>query len=1003
MKEEQFTRKQLDLSEVRSLLAASEGREYWRSLDELAQTEEFEALVQREFPEQAAELVDPVSRRNFLKLMGASLAFSGLTACTIQPSEKIVPHVRAPEEIVPGKPVFYATGIPLGGIATGILAESHMGRPTKIEGNPQHPGSLGGTHAITQASVLDLYDPDRAQTVVNAGQIRTWDLFLQKFGTALGVQQLQKGAGLRILTGNITSPSLANQLATLLDQFPQARWHQYEAANRDNVRAGAALAFGESVNTVYDFSKADVILSLDADFASSGPGNVRYARDFAAGRRVRDGQQKMNRLYSVETTPSPTGSLADHRLGLASGEIEAFALELAHQLGVDFQVRGADAGTVSLPEKTTSWLAPLVGDLQRHRGTSLVVPGDQQSPAIHALAHALNRALGNVGQTVYHTAPLAANPVDHLQSLRDLVVDMNAGRVELLVMLGGNPVFDAPADFNFEAALDKVDFRVHLSLHANETSRLCHWHVPESHYLESWGDARGYDGLVTILQPLIEPLYRSRSAHELLAAMTGQTGKPSHDIVRDYWQKQLSEVDFGKAWQQALHDGFVAGTALPPRSLSLQSPLILPMDTGHLGEEGELELSFRPDPLIWDGRFANNGWLQETPRPVTKLTWDNAALVSPATATRLGLKNEQIVELRLGESVVRAPVWVLPGQADSAITVHFGYGRTQVGRVGQGAGFDPFPLRTSRSMWSGRGLQLTKTFDSHPLACTQDHQSMEGRPLVRQATLDEFLKKPDFAHQMGHEPPEDLTLYDKHEYDGHAWGMVIDLNSCLGCNGCAVACQSENNIPIVGKEQVLNGREMPWIRIDRYYKGDLDDPEIVHQPVPCMHCENAPCELVCPVAATVHSKEGLNDMVYNRCVGTRYCANNCPYKVRRFNFLQYTDRDAESLKMQRNPDVTVRSRGVMEKCTYCVQRINSARIEAKKSGRSVGDGELVTACQQACPTEAIVFGDLSDPNSQVSRLKGSPLNYGILTELNTRPRTTYLAGLKNPNPEIVEG
>ena len=997
MIEEKVTRKNLDINQIRHHLAAADGPEYWRSLDELARTEEFEELLRREFPEQASELKDPVSRRNFLKLMGASLAFGGLTGCTIQPSEQIVPQVRAPEEVIPGKPLFYATAINLAGTAAGILVESHMGRPTKIEGNPQHPASLGSTHPIAQASILDLYDPDRSRTVKNAGQISTWEIFLQDFGKALAIQRLKKGSGLRILSGDITSPTLGSQLQTLLQTFPEARWHRYEAANRDSARAGSLLAFGEPVNTYYSFSQADVILSLDADFAYSGPGNVRYARDFSARRRVRDGKQIMNRLYMAESTPSPTGSLADHRLTLRPGEIEALALAVAQKLGVEVQADSAPLTTKK------SWISALVRDLQKHRGRSLIIAGDQQPAAVHALAHAINQALDNVGQTVHYTDPTAVDPVDHLDSIKNLAAEMQSGQVDLLVIVGGNPVFDAPADLDFARAMQQVKLRVQLSIYEDETSNLCHWHIPESHYLESWSDARSHDGLVTILQPLIEPLYKSKSTHELIGVMTGQAGRPPYEQVRAYWQEQQLPGDFEAVWSKALHDGFLPGTALPPKSVRLQSPLRLPEKTEGSPEAEQLELLFRPDPLIWDGRFANNGWLQETPSPITKLTWDNAALISPATAESMQLANEQVVELQFKGRTLKMPVWVVPGQADQVVVVHFGYGRAKSGRVGTKTGFNAYALRTTTAMWTGTGLHLAKSSDQIRLACTQNHNSMEGRELVRQASLEEFKENPTFAQQLGHDPPDDLTLYDKYAYDGYAWGMVIDLNACIGCNGCSVACQAENNIPIVGKEEVLNGREMSWIRIDRYYKGDLDDPEILHQPIPCMQCENAPCELVCPVAATSHSAEGLNDMTYNRCVGTRYCANNCPYKVRRFNFFQYIDRKTESLKLQRNPDVTVRARGVMEKCTYCVQRINQARIQAKKEGKPIRDGDITTACQQACPTQAIVFGDINDPQSEVSRLKESPLNYGILTELNTRPRTTFLAALKNLNPEIVEG
>jgi molybdopterin-containing oxidoreductase family iron-sulfur binding subunit len=538
-----------------------------------------------------------------------------------------------------------------------------------------------------------------------------------------------------------------------------------------------------------------------------------------------------------------------------------------------------------------------------------------------------------------------------------------------------------------------------MGTHTNETSELTHWHIPESHYLESWSDNRSHTGLASIVQPLIKPLYKSKSVHDLLAILTDEPGVPGLEIVSKYWETQgIGAVD----WRRSLHDGFIDGSVYP--SLDLQTDqLTIPETTGRIADDDELEIHFRPDPMIWDGRFANNAWLQETPKPITKLTWDNAALVSPRTAERLRLKGETLAKLRFDGREIDAAVWVVPGQADGVVTLHLGYGQQSAGRVGRGLGFNAYALRTSTAFWSGVGLKIAASYASYRLASTQDHGSMEDRNLIRMATLKEYKDNPNFADGP-HDPPDDLTLHNRtdHQYNGYSWGMVIDLGACTGCNACSIACQAENNIPVVGKDQVLNGREMSWIRIDRYYNGDIDNPEIVHQPVPCMHCENAPCELVCPVAATSHSDEGLNDMTYNRCVGTRYCANNCPYKVRRFNFLQYADRDTESLKLQRNPDVTTRSRGVMEKCTYCVQRINMARIEAKKANVKIADGDFSTACEQACPTDAIVFGDINDPESRVSALKASPLNYGILTELNTRPRTTYLAGIKNPNPEITE-
>ncbi len=995
------SRKQLELADVRDRISSESGQAYWRSLDELAQTDEFAQLVQREFPEQADELKDPVTRRNFLKLMGASFALGGLSGCTIQPGEKIVPQVRAPEDIIPGKPLFYATAYPQHGVGTGILVESHMGRPTKIEGNPLHPASRGGTSGVVQASILDLYDPDRSQTVKNGGRISTWSSFLDNFMHQLGLQGVKEGAGLRILTQTVTSPTQGALLAEIGKKYPKAQWHQYEAVNRDNYHAGSSLAYGRHVNAVYDFSKADLVLSLDSDFANSGPASARYARDFAAKRRVRDGQKAMNRLYVAESSPTATGSLADHRLALGGKAIEALALHIAQALGVSSQGVGqVDSGA---PAK---WVSALISDLKSHRGRSIVTAGDAASPGVHALVHAINAALGNVGQTVHLSDPIEVQPALHMDSLQTLVSAMDAGQVDLLVILGGNPVYDAPIDLNFADALAKVDTRVHLSLSENETSDQCHWHVPESHYLEAWGDLRSHDGLASIVQPLIEPLYKTKSALDFLAVMADKAGTPGLELVRQYWESQALDANFATYWRRALHDGVLPGTEAVKRTPKVVGAIQLADDFGQMPEEDVVELQLRPDPMVGDGRHANNGWLQETPRPITKLTWDNAALVSPATALRLRLQNERLAELRLGDNTLRVPVWIVPGQADNVVTLHLGFGRQRGGRVAEGSGFNAYLLSTAQQPNGGLGLQINPSFDQYPLACTQEHHSMEGRSLVRESSLEHYKSHPHFVHEgwYAHDPPDDLTLYNRtdHQYDGYAWGMIIDLGSCMGCNACSIACQAENNIPVVGKSQVLNGREMAWIRIDRYYKGELDDPGIVHQPVPCMQCENAPCEVVCPVAATVHSAEGLNDMVYNRCVGTRYCANNCPYKVRRFNFLLYTDKESESLKLQRNPDVTVRSRGVMEKCTYCVQRINMARIEAKTSGKDIADGQIVTACEQACPTESIVFGNINDPQSRVSRYKASELNYGILTDLNTRPRTTYLAGLKNPNPEITE-
>ncbi len=984
----------MEWAEIRRRLAERRGPEYWRSLDELADTPEFQALLEREFPEGATEWIDPVGRREFLTLMGASLALAGLTSCTSPPSDRIVPYSQAPEEVIPGKPLFFATVFTLGGCATGLLVESHEGRPTKIEGNPLHPGSLGATDAFAQASLLTLYDPDRSKVVLRAGTPSSWNAFTAELGKQLESGRQPQGGGLRILTETVVSPTLGAQLRGVLAKLPAATWHQYEPVTRDAARAGARLAFGEAVNTVYRVDKADVIVSLGSDFLTTGPGAVRYARDFASRRRAAAPPSGMNRLYAVEATPSLTGAMADHRLPMRPSDLERFARALAARLGIE-----AGAAPWQPSPWQTTWIEALAADLTAHRGTSLVVTGDEQSAAVHLLAHAMNRALGNVGQSVVYTDPVEAAPVDQTESLRLLVADMQAGAVETLLILGGNPAYTAPADVPFSEALNKVPFRAHLSLYGDETSALCHWHLPEAHYLESWGDGRAYDGTVSIQQPLITPLYNGRSPHEILSVLLGEP-KAAYDIVREHWRQQRPSDDFEAFWRTALHGGLIADSALPARVPALKADLPAASPTG---SAADFEIAFRPDPAVWDGRFGNNGWLQELPKPLTKLTWDNAALISPADAERLGVVNEDVVELTCQSRRVKAPVWILPGQADRTVTLHLGYGRWRAGRAGTGVGVNAFALQTAASPWGGTELGVKKTGERHRLATTQGQHAMQGRNLVRTATLTEFKERPGVVrepsdHEIGHEP----SFYPKHTYEGYAWGMAIDLSACTGCNACIAACQSENNTPVVGKDQVMLGREMHWLRVDRYYTGGLEDPGTVHQPILCMQCENAPCEPVCPVGATVHSSEGLNDMVYNRCVGTRYCSNNCPYKVRHFNFLQYQDDRTPSLKLLRNPNVTVRSRGVMEKCTYCVQRINEARIRAKLGDREIADGEVVTACQAVCPSRAIVFGNINDPKSRVSQLKAHPLNYGLLTELNTRPRTTYLARLRNPNPALEQ-
>jgi molybdopterin-containing oxidoreductase family iron-sulfur binding subunit len=1071
--------------------SASSPKQYWRSLEELADSPIFEEFVQREFPHAAEEWNDPVERRTFLKLMGASLALAGLSGCVIQPPEKVIPYIKQPEEETPGKGLFFATAYSLGGIATPLLVRSNEGRPTKVEGNPDHPSNPGATATdiFSQASILTLYDPDRSQTPLYRGETRAWTSFVAEIRGLIDKEndglKAKKGAGLRFLTETITSPSVAAQLKQILTDFPEAKWHQYEPVNRDNARAGAVMAFGQPVNTTYDFKTANRVLSIGSDFLATFPGTLRYARDFAARRRqyaefvsgtsgfnnLLD-PRKFARLYVVESTPTITGANADHRFSVKPQEtvttVQAIASLIPSSTPTMSSLNGLAQPLLGnegpFGNGASSWIAKLAQDLLTQKGASIVIAGEDQPAAVHALAHAMNAALGNVGSTVFYSDPIEANSVDQTQSLRELVTDIDAGKVETLIIIGGNPAYNTPVDLRLDFnRLEKVKLRAHLNLYNNETSEICHWHINAAHYLESWGDARAYDGTASIVQPLIAPLYEGKTAYEVLALFSDNYDQKPYEIVRNYWRTNPASqpattnvrlavtglgqsnaafpppnppTDFESWWRKCLHDGFIPNTALPAKTVALKSDWASSLSQANAGGAPALpgyELVFRPDPSIYDGRFANNGWLQELPKPLTKITWDNVALVSPNTAKKLGLSPQAYEErdhgreayvdtiklsLRDRTIIKSVPAWIMPGQPDDVITVHLGYGRKPVGRVWdtipdpdsrlpQG-GFNAYDVRFSDQPWSATGASVSKTAERFLIASTQAHFTMDGRDLLRESTLEEYEREKDrLAEERKDQNKEnhDLSLYPDFDYknqgNGYAWGMSIDLNSCVGCNACMIACQSENNIPIVGKEQVARSREMHWIRVDAYFKGDEQKPEgPFFQPVPCMHCENAPCEPVCPVHATVHSAEGLNDMVYNRCVGTKYCSNNCPYKVRRFNFFLYQDWETPTYQLMRNPDVSVRSRGVMEKCTYCVQRIQSAKIQSEIEGRPVRDGEIVTACQSVCPTEAIVFGNINDPNSKVSKMKALARDYSLLGELNTRPRTTYLSALRNPNPEI---
>jgi Fe-S-cluster-containing dehydrogenase component len=957
----------------------------------------WQLAIGNEFAPGANVWPNELSRREFLRLSGATLALAGVGACTKQPIEKLVPFAKQPPEMTPGKPLHFASATTFHGYAQGIIVTSREGRPVKIEGNPDHPASLGATTIWAQADLLDLYDPDRAKNVMRGGDKSTWEDFLRDVDLALQAQPPTGGAGIRILTEPFTSPTLQAQLQALLQKFPDAKVHVWNPIAPDESAA------------VYDFTQAKVIVALDSDFLFMHPHAVRYARDFGATRRAAEGAT-MSRLYVAEPTPTITGSNADHRIAVAARDIRAIAEAIARGTGI----LPREQPTVS-SSGLESWIRVAAEDLLTNRSSSIVIVGEMQPPEVHDLVARINEQLGSTivraGVAASLSRGVAGTATERRgynssESLRQLVEEMRSGAVELLLILGGNPVYDAPVDFDFAGALRKVRMSVHHVLHQNETSTSCHWLIPATHLLESWSDAVGFDRSVSIVQPLIEPLYRNISVHEMIGALVERPVRSGYEIVREFWRARNPTPRFEIDWRRALsegvfHDavGWIESSALDAKNNGGEAASKLPPPAER---PVHLEVLFRADPNVLDGRYANNGWLQELPRPFTKLTWDNAALISPALAAREKIDNGDVVELEFRGRKLKAPVWIQPGQAENSVTLHLGYGRSEVGRVGKVVGFKAYAIRPSDALWFGDGLIIRNAGEKRSFATTQRHHQLEGRDLLRTGTVAQFVADPKSIGRAEQEPKRDETLYQPNEFEngGYAWGMVVDLGACIGCSACTIACQAENNIPVVGKEQVALGREMHWIRVDTYSLGKEEDPRFAHQPVPCMHCEHAPCEIVCPVAATVHDDEGLNLQVYNRCIGTRYCSNNCPYKVRRFNFLELNGALSPTEKLVKNPNVTVRSRGVMEKCTYCIQRINAARITAELENRQIRDGEVVPACAQVCPTQAIVFGNIHDPNSRVSNLKRSPLNYAMLAELNTRPRTTYLAKIQNPNEAL---
>jgi MoCo/4Fe-4S cofactor protein with predicted Tat translocation signal len=998
----------LDLPALQQTLEGPRGKHLWHCLEEIADTPAYQTQVENEFgstPERDPSVArDILTRRDALKLMAASAALAGLAGCTKLPTETIVPYVNAPEDVIPGRPQFYATSMPHGGMGMGLLVESNMGRPTKIEGNPRHPASLGATDIFAQASVLALYDPDRSKSILHEGRISDWTSFVAAINALQPGLNSAQGQGLHVLSESSSSPTFGTQIQALLQRYPQAKWHTHEPCGSFNSAAGIRLCYGRDANAVYHFDEADVIVSLDSDFLDRGATCVRYAHDFANRRDAERNHGTMNRLYVFESSPSNTGALADHRFPVPCSEICNVARALAAAFGLS-----VTADRLPVPQ---SVLNAVIQDLKKHHGSAIVIAGESQPPYVHALVCALNSALGNIGRTVTFTESIAVTPT--ADTLADLITEIKSGRVSTLLILGSNPVYTAPVDLQFAKSLLDVKLRIHVGIYEDETAELCHWHIPQKHYLESWGDVRAFDGTVGIIQPLISPIYEGFSDLEVVSVFSGNPGR-DYDLVRQHWRAEksnLSDVEFTTFWKQSLRDGVVKDTTLPPITLQEKLDLSQLPQSANANGSGALEIVFRPSRALGDGRWANLGWLQELPDPLTKITWDNTLLLSPTTAWKLGIVSGQVVRIHNGPWEVVGPVFVMPGHADDSATMPLGYGRLRAGRVGNRVGINGYLVRTSTEPDISCELKIEKTNRTQLLATTQMHHPIDrngyqteeesmssfDRDVVRIGTLDEFRNNPRFAAEKSE--AGGLSLYPPYKYEGYSWGMSIDLNRCTGCSACTLACYAENNIAVVGKYEVMAGRDMQWIRIDNYYRGDLKNPEMYFEPVPCMHCEQAPCELVCPVGATMHSSEGLNEMIYNRCVGTRYCSNNCPYKVRRFNFKLYSDWNTQSFYPLRNPDVTVRSRGVMEKCTYCVQRINEAKIHAEEQNRHVHDGEIQTACQQVCPTQAIVFGNINDPKSQVVQRKSSPRDYSLLAELNTRPRTTYLAKLRNPNPRL---
>ncbi len=1003
----------------------------WRSLGELENTPDFQEWLHREFPRGADIYEDSgYSRRDFMKLLGASMALAGvgLTGCR-RPESYLVPFTQTAEFTIPGKNLYYATAMPTRLGTMPLIATTVDGRPIKLEGNPLHPASNGGTDGFAQASVLDLYDPHRSKNFLQAGEVSTPEAFAE-FIAAVRQAHQADGQGLAFLVQADNSPTRARLRQSLLAEFPNLTWAEYEPLGNSLYEQAVGAAYGPGICTQPNFQAADRILALDSDFLNCGETGISFARGFSARRAPKQDGGKMNRLYCLESTYSLTGGMADHRLAVPASQIAAAAAAIGSKVLEKINHPGLRAvwQTLAAPptEVDPAWIEACADDLVAHSGSSLVVVGPQQPLAVQILGLALNEALGARGRTlIFRQGPIEPTPA----SIGDLAQRMRAGQISTLFILGGNPAYNAPADLNFAELLKQVPQTIHHGLFEDETSKLCSWHVPAAHYLEFWSDGFTPDGTLTSVQPMILPLWNGVSELEIYHALLGQPAPEGPALVQQTFATRtgLAGEAFQLAWNDFLRQGFLPDSAFPIAEAPFQTaPAVSAIQASPLLPVAGEELVFLQSSSVDDGRYANNSWLQETPDFVTKLTWDNALLVSPADAKRLRIQDGSLVEVTAGDRSLRTAAIIAPGQAEGSFAIALGYGRQNVSALMDNVGFDAYPLRTAKSPRFTTGVTVKSLGEKYTLARTQEHQSMEGRDLFREGPLEVFEKNPrfpmemsEFAHltplvQQGHQLFKNDFLTAKEQ-----WAMTIDLNVCTGCNACLVACRAENNVPVVGKDQVRRGREMAWIRIDRWFAGEPEAPEMLPQAILCQQCENAPCETVCPVNATVHSEDGLNLMAYNRCIGTRYCANNCPWKVRRFNFFDYNERPldqlywgpvakkgmAESLKMVKNPNVTVRMRGVMEKCTFCIQRIEEAKIArlveaGPRNKNDVPVGPFQVACQQACPADAITFGNQNDPASAVAKLREDERGYTMFTYINARPRITYLARIKNPNPRM---